>query len=344
MQNLLNEGDLLNEKGELCEAGYNTRLIKKYDRRRIKASCLRIKEWDYYYIGNEHYAVALTIADNSYMSLLSVSFLDFDNKSYITKSKMGLLPFGKTNLPSTSEKGDITLNISSCSLKFINETTKRHLIGTFKKFDGSNDFSCDIELLDMPKDSMVIAIPFDKLPKHFYYNQKINCLIARGEFKIGNKTYSFNNNSSLGVQDWGRGVWPYKSSWYWASLSTYDVYGRKIGLNLGYGFGNTTNATENMLFVDGIHTKLDDIVFVFQNDEKGNRDLKNQWKIISKNRDVDITFEPILDRVDKMSIGIISTNQHQIFGKMKGTIKISDQEKITLTGQIGFSEVISHKW
>ena len=38
-----------------------------------KAGKLRIKEWDYYCVNNGHFALALTIADNSYMGLDSIS-------------------------------------------------------------------------------------------------------------------------------------------------------------------------------------------------------------------------------------------------------------------------------
>ena len=71
---LTNAGPLLNERGELCEAGYARRLIKAYDRRAIKAAH-RIKEWDYYLIMNGRWGVALTIDDNSYMGLLGFSLL-----------------------------------------------------------------------------------------------------------------------------------------------------------------------------------------------------------------------------------------------------------------------------
>ena len=45
-------------------------------------------------------------------------------------------------------------------------------------------------LSDEPEDSMVIATPFHK-SKHFYYNQKINCLRAEGKFTIGQQEYLF---------------------------------------------------------------------------------------------------------------------------------------------------------
>ncbi|HBF68515.1 MAG TPA: DUF2804 domain-containing protein, partial [Firmicutes bacterium] len=75
MQNKLSPGKLLDKNGNLNEAGYATSLIKEYKRSDIKAHKSRIKEWDYYYIGNDRYGIALTIADNSYMSLASLSFL-----------------------------------------------------------------------------------------------------------------------------------------------------------------------------------------------------------------------------------------------------------------------------
>ena len=43
---------LLDEKGHLMEPGYTKGLLMDYDRKAIRAGKLRIKEWDYYYIGN----------------------------------------------------------------------------------------------------------------------------------------------------------------------------------------------------------------------------------------------------------------------------------------------------
>ena len=65
MQHLLSSGKLLDEKGNLSEAGYAFSLVKEYDRKDIKAPKSRIKEWDYYYIGNNERGVAFTIDDNS---------------------------------------------------------------------------------------------------------------------------------------------------------------------------------------------------------------------------------------------------------------------------------------
>ena len=64
---------LLDASGNLTEPGYAKSLLPIYRRGDIKANKLRIKEWDYYCINNGHFALALTIADNSYMGLDSIS-------------------------------------------------------------------------------------------------------------------------------------------------------------------------------------------------------------------------------------------------------------------------------
>jgi len=49
-QKKLTKGKLLNVFGNLEDTGYATTLIREYSREDIKASKMRIKEWDYYYM------------------------------------------------------------------------------------------------------------------------------------------------------------------------------------------------------------------------------------------------------------------------------------------------------
>lgn len=94
MNHKLIDGPLLDDNGDLLEAGYATSLNKTCDRNKIKAGKSRIKEWDY----NKDCGIVLTIADKSYMSLISVSHLDFQNKINITKSAMKFFTFGKLSI------------------------------------------------------------------------------------------------------------------------------------------------------------------------------------------------------------------------------------------------------
>jgi hypothetical protein len=337
----LTPGKLLGPDGNLLQAGYATSLVKEYNPENIKAKKIRIKEWDYYYIGNQDYGLALTIADNHYMGLGSVSFLDFKKAEYITKSVMTLLPMGKTQLPKTSVSGDVFFKKPKLQLEFLNDGKVRRLKGMMKKFRGEEDITFDLTLTDAPQESMVIATPFFK-KHHFYYNQKINCLRAEGQFTIGTERYPFEPATAFGVLDWGRGVWTYKNTWYWSSLSTV-VDGVRIGFNLGYGFGNTAAASENMLFYDGVAYKLNQVVFEIPRDAKGNYQYLLPWKISSDDKSLNLTFEPILDRFDDANVLIIRSCQHQVFGRFSGILTFGDKT-LEIKDVVGFAERVQNKW
>jgi hypothetical protein len=93
---------LLDEKGHLIETGYAKSLILDYDRKAIKANGMRIKEWDYYLICNDEFALALTVDDNSYMALDSISLIDFRIPWEHTNSPMKAFTMGSRNFPASS--------------------------------------------------------------------------------------------------------------------------------------------------------------------------------------------------------------------------------------------------
>lgn len=339
MQTKLNPGKLLNSNGDLVEAGYAFNLAKNYDRKDIKGLKTRIKEWDYYYIGDDNYGLALTIADNSLYGLVSFSILDFKNKKEVTKSMMKFFTFGKWNLPNTSETGDLVVKDKKFHFEFYNEFGNRHL-ACFMSDGKGKDFSCDIKLNLTSQKSMVIATPFNK-KRHFYYNQKINLLqVSNGSFTYGDLHYDF-PKTALGVLDWGRGVWTYSNTWYWSSMSTY-YKGRKIGFNLGYGFGDTSKASENMLFVDNEAYKLEDVEFQIPQ-KNGKDDYLSPWKLVSKDSSIDLTFTPILDRFANMNVLVIQSVQHQVFGRFSGTFKINGKS-YEIKDCIGFAEKVKNRW
>ena len=336
-------GDLLDEKGELIECGYATSLIKNYDRQRIKAGALRIKEWDYYLIYNDNYGVAFTIDDNSYMGLYSVSFLDFKKCTQITKSPMKFMTKGKTNMPSTSKIGDVEVKNKKYTFSFKNDGNRREIYVSLPNFDKKQNFEGKFELWDEPRDSMVIATPFKEDKKAFYYNQKIVGMKAKGTVVIGDKTYTFTENNTRGILDWGRGVWTYKNTWYWGA-GCGIVNGHEVGFNIGYGFGDVSNASENMVFYDGIAHKLDKVQFCIPKDKNGKDDYMSPWKFTSNDGRFEMKFKPILDRYANSDILVISSKQHQVFGEFSGEIILDTGEKLELKNFLAFAEKVINKW
>ena len=90
---------LLDSQGNLTEPGFARKLLPQYRRADIKASRLRIKEWDYYLINNGRFALALTVDDNGYMGLDSISLLNLEEGWEHTNSPMSFMPLGKLHLP-----------------------------------------------------------------------------------------------------------------------------------------------------------------------------------------------------------------------------------------------------
>ena len=341
-QRKLSDGCLLNERGELYEAGYATRLVKEYCRHCIKANPLRIKEWDYYCIVEDPLVLCLTIADNGYMSLDSVTLMNPRTGEESTVSPMGLLPMGRRHLPSTSAVGDTAVSGKGYTFRFENDGSTRRLLVHFDDFKGS-PLDVDVRLTQAPADSMVIATPFAGHRRCFYYNQKINCLRADGTVQWGKRRMTFSPDKATAVLDWGRGVWTYDNTWYWSSLSAYLPDGRAVGLNLGYGFGDTSAASENMLFVDGTAHKLSRVDFGIPQKD-GRDDFLEPWHFTDDEGRLRLTFTPLYDRKSCTNALVLLSDQHQVFGLFDGYAVADDGEKIELNGLLGFAEKVHNKW
>ena len=104
--------------------------------------------------------------------------------------------------------------------------------------------------------------------------------------------------TSFAVLDWGRGVWTYDNTWYWGSASGI-VGGHTFGFNIGYGFGDTSAASENMLFYDGIAHKLSQVRFNIPLKD-GKEDYLSPWTFSSDDGRFEMRFVPILDRSDRI--------------------------------------------
>ena len=341
-QQLLSPGPLHRPDGALSQAGYATALVKEYDRARIAAHPLKIKEWDYYLIASDRYALALTIADNGYMGLDSVSLLDFDGPWETTQSRMSLFPLGRRGLPPSSARGVSRAAGKGYALTFENDGKSRRLYGHMEQFREGQPLLFDVTLTDAPRDSMVIATPFPGHPKAFYYNQKINCLRAAGKAVLGEREYLFAPAHSFAVLDWGRGVWTYKNTWYWGSASGL-AEGVPFGFNIGYGFGDTSAATENMLFYNGRAHKLSQVAFEIPM-KNGREDYLAPWRFTSDDGRFEMDFTPLLDRAACTDFKLLCSDQHQVFGHFTGTAILDDGSPVRVNRLLGFAEKVFNKW
>lgn len=331
---------LLSEDGSLKEPGWSRSLVQVYDRNAIKKRKTRIKEWDYYsVISNKHnIAVCFTVSDLGYLEMDSVSFLDFSVPREHTQPVLLPFPLGKLNMPPSSDCGDVRVKNKKVALEFLVRGNKRVLKCDYPSFDGGKGLMVNITLDNPKQDTMVIATPWAEDNKAFYYNQKINCMAASGKIKYDGKVYELSPETDFGGLDWGRGVWTYDNYWYWGSGSGV-VDGHKFGFNIGYGFGDTSAASENVIFYDGVAHKIDDVVFNISDN------FTDPWTFTSSDGRFEMDFVPIIDRSDYTNAAnIIITDQHQVFGRMTGKAVLDDGTVIHIKDFLCFAEKVHNKF
>ncbi|MCF8470219.1 MAG: DUF2804 domain-containing protein [Parvibaculum sp.] len=339
MQHELTPGDLLDAEGVLCEAGWARGETRRYRRAAIRAPWFRIKEWDYYCVLTEGYGLSCVVADNGYMGLLGVTWLDFETPDKVEESIVTLLPRGRMALPESADTGDIVQHHQKIDIAFRHEAGGRRLTLDCPGFAKGRGLAAEIFLRQPPMDRMVIATPFANAPRAFYYNQKINCMPAEGALTIGETTHRFEPSAAFGVLDWGRGVWTYDNIWYWGSASGL-VEGKPFGFNIGYGFGDTSAASENMVFVDGKAHKLDRVTFHIPT---GTYDGA-PWRFTSNDGRFEMNFEPIIDRASTVDLKILRSIQHQVFGRFSGRVVLDDGRRVEVANLLGFAEEVRNRW
>jgi Protein of unknown function (DUF2804). len=357
-------GALLDEDGRLREPGWSDSLVLGYDRKAIRAPAWRIKEWDYYLATSRELGLALTIADNGYIGLISATVLDFASPSEVTESIMTACPMGSFGLPSSSASGVTEAQAGGARLRFEASGGERRLSFVWPRFGekaakGREGAAVGLEgelaLRETPGGaSMVIATPFARPRRAFYYNQKINCQSVEGSFRFGGRELRFEPASASAVLDWGRGVWPWSNAWLWGSASGVaarpanasgirsELAARRdmpFGFNIGYGFGDTSAASENMVFAGGAAHKIGRLSI-----DLDPRDFMREWRVHSEDGRLEMRLTPLIDRAAATDLGILASIQHQVFGDWTGYAILDDGSKVEFAGLRGFCEKVVNRW
>jgi hypothetical protein len=344
MQNEIVEKDkLLDDRGFLKHRGYSRFPVLEYNPENIRVypisflNRLRLKEWDYYGLTTQDFYFSATVANIGYAGLAFVYFIDFHEKA-MTEDTI-LVPFGRgCRLPRSSKSGDIHLDHAKAEFLFERKSESRAINVSWPGFAGGKGISAQFEASQPPEhESIIVATPIGR--NRFYYNQKINCMPAEGKIVFGDRAFELSPDGALATLDWGRGVWDYSSFWVWASASGYLPNGSTVGLNMGKGFGDLSQATENCFFVDGKMTKL-----AWVEIEYDPADFMKPWIFRAKDGRLDLVFEPFFDRVASTNLIIITSKVHQLFGKYSGTLMTDDGKKMQVENLIGWAEEHQAKW
>ena len=294
----------------------------------------RLKRWDYYGVTHPTGYFSATIAHLGYAGQVFVYTVDFERATYAEDTIT--IPLGSgVELARNSDSGSSSWRGEKASLAFDVVDDARQIVVKWNDFGGQR-LSADLSMSMLPDhESTVIVIPIGD--RRFYYNRKINSMPVTGTVSVGDETTELAAEASSGNLDWGRGIWEYNSTWVWASASGFLGGSRRVGLNLGFGFGDTSAATENTLFIDGKIHKLGDVTF-----EYDKADFMKPWRMRSDR--VDLTFTPFLDRTAKTNLLLIRSEVHQMFGHYEGTVAEDSGSDVQISGLVGWAEEHQARW
>ena len=336
------ERDLLNADGT-PNPGYSTYEFLRYNKENIKARPWRVKEWDFYQIEDleGRYCLQLTYGHAAYIGLVGVMFFDIKERRFIVnRSKLIPLAFDRMKLPRTAE-GDSEIRYldkgKSLKVHFQVVDGIRNLHFTF------GDFSCTLRMTPQIKDALCISVPFKEKPTQFYYNYKRNGMECVGTVTYvdggEHKTLSFGkgNLPALGILDWGRGVWPFSNEWFWSNGAGY-VGDELLGFNLGCGFGDTSKATENIVFYKGKAHKLGEVRIIHESD------YLKPWRLTDEEGRLELTMTPEHDRITRDKVLFVDNCTHQVFGRFNGRVTLDDGSDLQISGIPAFAEHAINNW
>jgi hypothetical protein len=335
---ITNPSNLFNEDGSLIQRGWARKPILNYNKKHIGKRWTRIKEWDHFSILNKQFGLQLTIGDIGYLTQMSYVWLDFENKKRYDKGTFKF--FTKSKLLPLSSLIDSYIEFPTKKFQAtISKQNEKRILTLEDPSFQKKGLKGTITLNDDPKmDHTVVVTGYKDDPRLFYYNHKINYMPAEGTINIGDKTYTFDPESSFALMDWGRGIWPYRTHWLWGSACGI-VDNIPVAFNIGYGFGDLSTHTENIVFFDGKAHKIDEVTFHHEN-----RDPTKPWTFTSNDDRFNMILNPLLPHREKLNFGLISLNSSLLHGLYSGYIVLDTGEKIQIEEMLGHAEDIYWRW
>src|SRR5262245_59353776 len=173
------------------------------------------------------FVFSVTVADVDYAAFCQVTFIDFDRKRTVTRTE--LVRPGSIALPDHVER---TVSFLGRSLHY---AAVYDGDGVAVQFDGASKagdvITAEFRVHIPPnQESLNVVVPWT--PTRFQSNSKHNTLPCEGFVRVGGERYTMRPEECHGVQDFGRGVWPYRSFWNWG-VATGASGSARIGVNVG---------------------------------------------------------------------------------------------------------------
>lgn len=297
----------------------------------------RKKRWNYWAAQTEHYFFAAGLADLDYAATAFVYLVDLRRKRVIEQSTV--TPFGLGVTLGEHVRSTASFRNRRITYSETHEEELTSLLVTCDNFHEGDRLSAALRIIYPDNfDTLGVVVPMDH--EHFQYTSKHVAVPLAGRIRLGRNEIPFEGVDAFATFDFGRGVWPRNTVWNWGAASGY-VDDANIGINLGGKWTDNTGATENAVFIDGRLTKIhEDLEWSYDP-----ANFMKPWKVRAPlSGDVNLLFEPIVERRAGTDAVLVRSQVHQVFGIWSGTVRGEQGQTIEIPYLFGWAEQHRALW
>jgi len=325
--------DLCDARGRLNPAavGFSRRPLVRAN---LAGHWPRKKRWNFWNWIAPDFVFSVTLADIDYVSFCAFTLTDFRDGFELRGASYGRP--GRFVLPEVVEAG---VAFRGGGLEYENRPDGSDLAVRFRGRAGRGEqVAADFAVRRSPgEESLNVVVPWTAT--RFQCNSKHAALPCEGEVRAGGRRYRLDPHTSFGVQDWGRGLWPYRSFWNWG-VATGFASGVRLGLNFGAKWTTGTGSNENGILWDGrLHKVMEDLVWEYDAAE-----WRKPWRVVAPHSGaLDLVLEPVAAHTPRLELGVLATGGVCAFGRWRGRVRAAGRE-LAVDGLLGWAEEFAHRW
>jgi hypothetical protein len=325
--------DLCDARGRLNPAavGFSRRPLVRAN---LSGHWPRKKRWNFWNWIAPDFVFSVTLADIDYTSFCSFTLTDFTDGAHWTGASYGLP--GRFPLP---EVVDASVAFRGGGLDYANRVEGEGLAVRFRGRAGGGDAVAADFVVRRPAghESLNVVVPWSET--RFQCNSKHAALPCEGEVRAGGRRYALDPRTSFGVQDWGRGLWPYRSFWNWG-VATGWAGEVLLGVNVGAKWTTGTGSNENGILWNGrLHKVMEDLRW-----EYDASDWRKPWRVVApRSGALDLVLEPVAAHTPRLELGVLATGGVCAFGRWRGRVAAGGRE-LAVEGLLGWAEEFAHRW
>jgi hypothetical protein len=237
------------------------------------------------------------------------------------------------------EEVDASIAFADAGIDYVNRIDGTDLAVRLRGRAGDGtEIAADFAVLrPLVCESLNVVVPWSE--SRFQCNSKHAALPCEGEIRAGERRYRLDRRSCFAVQDWGRGIWPYRSFWNWGVATGY-ADDALLGVNIGAKWTTGTGSNENGILYDGrLHKIMEDLRWEYDPVE-----WRKPWRVVAEHsRALDLVLEPVVAHTPRINLGVLATGGVCAFGRWRGRVQVEGRE-IEIDGLVGWAEEFAHRW